>query len=231
MTQPIRIVTEPHHDGPRERLAMLGAEALSDVELLAVLLGTGTQGEPVLALAEAIVAEAGGLRGLARQGPSLLARRSGVGLTKATRIAAAFELGRRALALPLASQARIASSRDVDRAFRPRLSHADVEHFVVLALDARNRVLAEILVAKGGIAACPVVPADVFRALLREAAVAAVLVHNHPSGDPTPSAADVELTARLVESGALLGVRIHDHVVVARDGYTSFLDRGLLAKG
>jgi len=215
-------------EGPRERLLRFGPEALGEAELLAVVLGTGSEGEPVLALAESLLREAGGLRHLVRLGAGALARRPGIGSGKATRILAGIELGRRALGPPAAHLARIGSSADVDRMFRPRLSHAEVEHFIVLALDARNRVLRELLLAKGSVSSCPVAPAEVFRALLREAAVSAVLVHNHPSGDPTPSSEDVGLTQRMVEAGELVGVRVHDHVIVAREGYQSLLDLGLV---
>ncbi len=218
-------------EGPRERLARFGASALGETELLAVLLGTGTHDEPVMTLAETVLREAGGIRGLSRRGLAALATHPGIGVTKAARLAAAIELGRRSVEAPIPHAGRIQSSRDVDRAFRPRLTHADVEHFVALALDARNRVLSELLIAKGSTSACPVAPADVFRALLKEAAVACVLVHNHPSGDPTPSAADLELTDRLVTTGEMIGVRIHDHVIVAREGYSSLLDQGLIRRG
>lgn len=217
-------------EGPRERLARFGPEALGETELVAVLLGTGTEGEPVMALSESLLREWGGARGIARLGIGALASRAGIGTSKAARLLAAIELGRRSLEVPLGHAVRLGSSRDVDRAFRPRLSHAEVEHFVALALDARNRVTRELFIARGGIAACPVAPADVFRALLREAAVSTVLVHNHPSGDPTPSAADIELTERLAETGQLVGVRVHDHVIVAREGYTSLLDLGLIRR-
>src|SRR5690606_18345940 len=118
--------------------------------------------------------------------------------------------------------------RDVDAAMRPRLANADVEHFIAIALDAKNRPVAEISIARGGLAACPVSPADVFRALLREAAAGVVFVHNHPSGEPSPSAEDVALTDRLRRAGELLGVTVLDHVIIGREGYFSFLDAGLL---
>jgi DNA repair protein RadC len=125
---------------------------------------------------------------------------------------------------------RVATSHDVVALVAPRLRDADVEHFVALALDAKNRPLALIDVAKGSITACPVAPADVFRAVLREAAPAVVFAHNHPSGDPQPSPEDVALTDRLVSAGRLLGIHVVDHVIIAREGHFSFLDAGLLAR-
>jgi DNA repair protein RadC len=218
-------------DGPRDRLARLGVEPLSDAELVALVLGTGLRGETALRVAESVLAEAGGVRGLSSCTLPVLASRRGIGETKAGRIVAALELGRRSALRPLVRGAPIASSRDVDASFRPRLSHAESERFVVLALDARQRVVREIVVATGSVSHCPVAPSEVFRALLREAASAAVLVHNHPSGDPTPSRDDVELTKRLVDGARLLGLRIVDHVIVAESGYVSFVDAGLLTPG
>lgn len=217
-------------DGPRERLRAVGTEGLSDAELLAVLLGTGARNEPVVVLASRVLHEVGGIAGLARTGPGLLEQVVGVGPTKASRIVAAVELGRRVLARPLPRGARVGSSRDVDAALRPRLADAEVERFIAIALDAKNRPLGELEIARGGLSACPVSPADVFRTLLREAAAGVIFVHNHPSGDPNPSPDDVALTERLQKAGALLGVQVLDHVIIGREGYFSFLDAGMLAK-
>ena len=125
---PLSSEPKTHWEGPRERLARFGPADISETELVAVLLGTGTEGEPVMALAEALLRESGGLRGLSRLGVAALATRSGIGLSKATRLVAALELGRRSIQHPLEHCVRLGSSRDVDRAFRPRLSHAEVEH-------------------------------------------------------------------------------------------------------
>lgn len=215
-------------DGPRERLRRVGAQHLSDEELIALLLGTGRRGESVSLLAARLLTEAGGVARLVRLGPGALAQIAGIGASKAGRIVAALELGRRAHEAPWSPGPRIESSHDVDALVGPRLAHADVEHFVALALDAKNRVTAELRIAIGGTAACPVAPADVFRALLREAAAAVVFVHNHPSGDPHPSADDVQLTARLVQAGTLLGIRVLDHVIIGRSGHFSLAQAGLL---
>lgn len=219
---------EMERTGPRERMLAAGVEALSDEELVAVLLGTGFRREPVSVLAAKLLAELGGLGGLSRMGVGALAERTGVGPTKASRVVAALELGRRVVARPLPRRAKLTSSRDIDAALRPRLAHQPTEHFYAIPLDVRNRPLGEIRIASGGLAACPVSPADVFRALVREAAAAVVFVHNHPSGEPNPSADDVALTDRLRRAGEILGVRVLDHVIIAADGYFSFLDAGLL---
>lgn len=218
------------HRGPRERMRALGAARLSDADLLALLLGTGSAQEPVTVLASRILHRLGGVQGLLREGPHTLERLSGVGPSKAARIAAAVELGRRVISAPLERGDRIVSSRDVDRALRPRLGSAEVEHFLALPLDAKNRPMGEVLIALGGLSACPVAPADVFRALLRHAAAGVVFVHNHPSGEPSPSADDVALTDRLYRAGELLGLTVLDHIIIGAEGYFSFLDAGLLPR-
>jgi DNA repair protein RadC len=221
-------VRAPRVDGPRERLARAGVEALSDAELVAILLGTGVPGQPVEVLAARVLAESGGLGGLERSGLGALSDLAGIGVGKACRLLAALEVGRRVVATPLVRGEPIASSRDVDRAMRARLGHLDHEVFVAIALDAKLRATAEVRVAQGGLTAAHVTPSDVFRALVREAAAAVIFVHNHPSGDPSPSPEDMTLTEQLARAGAVLGVRVLDHLVLGREGYFSFLDAGLL---
>lgn len=213
--------------GPREKLALHGSEELSEGELIAILLGTGTLNRPAPALAEQLLCHVGGLHGLARAGLDELAALSGIGTGKAARVAAALELGRRANAQPLTRGTRLGSSEDVYRAFGPLLAHAPYEELWAIALDARHRVLGRARLARGGLSACPVTAADVFRPLVRAAASATILVHNHPSGAPDPSADDLALTERLARAGQLLGIILLDHVIVAADGYFSCLDAGL----
>jgi DNA repair protein RadC len=214
-------------EGPREKLASQGSAELSDGELLAILLGTGTAQRPAPVLAEQLLCRLGGLRGLVHAGVDQLAGLSGIGMGKASRIAAALELGRRANALPLSRGTRLSSSEDVYRAFGPLLAHAQHEELWAIALDARQRVISRWLLARGGLSACPVRPADVFRPLVKAAASATILVHNHPSGAPEPSADDLALTEHLAHAGQLLGIALLDHVIVAAEGYFSCLDAGL----
>lgn len=215
-------------EGPRERLRRVGVDSLSDEELLALVLGTGSTGEPVTVLAARLLRATNGLAGLRTTGLGALAEFGGVGEGKAGRVLAALELGRRLARMPWTGGPRISTSADVDRLLRPRLADAEREHFVALAVDAKNRVLAERTIATGGLSACPVSPSDVFRTLLREAAAGVIFVHNHPSGDPSPSAEDIALTERLAQAGAILGIRVLDHVIVAREGSFSFVDARLL---
>jgi len=213
-------------NGPRERLRTLPTEALSDEELVAALLGTGGAGLGVRDLAALVLDRIGGVEGLATAAVEGLQTIPGIGPGKGARLVAAVELGRRALTRPLPRGKRLLASRDVDAALRPRLARASVEHFLAIPLDAKNRPMGEIRVAVGGLSACPVHPADVFRPLLQRAASGVVFVHNHPSGNPEPSPEDRALTARLARAGALLGVRVLDHVIIGHEGYFSFLDAG-----
>jgi DNA repair protein RadC len=213
--------------GPREKLESRGSAALSDGELVAILLGTGTRDRPAPALAEQLLCRLGGLSGLLDASMDELSRFSGVGISKASRITAALELGRRANAQPLWRGARLGSSEDVYRAFGPLLVNAKHEELWAVALDVRRRVISRVLLARGGLSTCPVTPSDVFRPLIREAASAAILIHNHPSGAAEPSQEDLLLTERLARAGHLLGIALLDHVIVASEGYFSCLDAGL----
>jgi DNA repair protein RadC len=226
----MQAILEIDPPGPRERLVLHGRAALSDAELIAVLLGTGTNQTPVAVVAARLLDYAGGLAGLARLSAAELETQAGIGTTKACRLLAALELGMRSHVRPLERRRALTSSRDVVAALGPRFAHEQREHFIALALDAKNQPLAELPVAIGGIAACAVAPADVFRPVLRAAAVSVLFVHNHPSGDPAPSAADVAITQRLCRAGELLGVHVLDHVILGGAGYFSFLDAGLMAR-
>lgn len=216
----------PPREGPRERLDEQGASFVSDADLLAMLLGTGMRGEGVEALAVRLLATRS-LADLARMEVDALASVHGVGRAKAARVVAAFELGRRALS-PGPAPTRIRSADDVDRLLRARLVHHEVEHFIALSLDARHRVVAEHWLAKGTMTSCAISIADVFRVLVRVAAPSVIFVHNHPSGDAAPSGDDIALTQRLIAAGELLGIRVLDHIILAREGRISLDEAGML---
>jgi DNA repair protein RadC len=220
--------TLPISSGPRERLAMYGRAALSDSDLIAVLLGTGSITTPVAVLAAQVLELSGGLHGLVDLSISELAQQPGIGSTKASRLLAAMELGARVQARPLTRVAAISSSRDVDAALRPRLRSETREHFIAIVVDAKNRPVAELDIAIGGLSACCVTPADIFRRVVRHPAAGVLFAHNHPSGEASPSDEDILVTHRLMKAGLLLGVQVLDHLVVGRDSYFSFLDAGLL---
>lgn len=214
-------------DQPRERLDAAGPEALSDAELTALLLRTGARGSDALSVAKLLLQCHGGLAGLARASQRELSAASGVGPAKQATLRAAFELGRRLAAGRRAPGTALRGPADIFRHFHPTLRDAPHERFLVVLLDGRHRLLRHELVSQGTLTASLVHPREVFRPALRESAAALVLVHNHPSGDPAPSAEDREVTARLVRAGELLGIPVIDHVVVAERGYVSLRETGL----
>lgn len=213
-------------DGPRERLARMDSGCLSDSELLALVIRTGTKGLDALSLARRILMDAGGLAGLADLSRAQLMSRPGLGEAKSASLLAATELGRRMARQRLELGDAIRSPEDIHKHFDLRLRRRRQEHFLVLLLDGRNRILRELQISQGTLNASLVHPREVFRSAVQEAAAALVLVHNHPSGDPTPSGEDFVVTRRLVEAGELLGVRVVDHVVVAERGFYSFREHG-----
>jgi DNA repair protein RadC len=200
------------HERPRERMLLYGGAALGDVELVALVLGGGRSMRRAIEVLERV----GGMRGLAAACPHELLAIEGVGEAGATALCAALELARRTeqLALPFATPMR--GPEDVTRYLRALLGDAQQETFVVLGLDARQRVRLVRTVAVGSVAQVDVHPREVFRPLVRAAMHSVVLVHNHPSGEPEPSAADLELTRRLVEVGRVVGIPVLDHLVVTR---------------
>jgi DNA repair protein RadC len=209
---------------PRERLLAWGGDRISDADLIAILLGTGQRGQSAPDLAAALLRTAGGLGALARASPRELATVSGIGDARAARVCAAFHLGRRAVEQVAVRAAAVMSADDVFRRLRPRIAGLDQEVCVVLGLDSRNAVLDEVEIARGTLTGVDVHPREVFRPLIRMAAAAAVVVHNHPSGAVDPSDADLELTRRLRAAGDVIGIPIVDHVIVADTGYRSLAE-------
>lgn len=201
---------------------------LTDQELLALLLGTGSGGRAVTALAATLLERAGGLASLSAMSVTELCRVAGVGPAKAARIVAAFEVGLRALSERADPEEPLTDSRKVFERFGTLIATRRTECFLVIAVDSKNRPCRVSEVARGGRTRCQVDPSEVFRHLIGEAASGAIFVHNHPSGDPSPSPEDVELTDRLLRAGQLLEIRVLDHLIVARGAYSSLRDLGIL---
>ena len=210
-------------DRPRERLLRRGAQAIPEVDLIAIVLGTGVRARPALEVASSLLETSGGVVPLSRASPHELAQVLGVGMARAARVAAAFELGRRALEVEHHREALV-EPEDVYRCVAPRLAGLAQEVFLAIGLDIRNGLLDIVEVARGTVASVDVHPREVFRPLVRMAAAGAVLVHNHPSGDPTPSYEDVELTRRMRAVGELLGIPIVDHVVIGERQFRSIAE-------
>lgn len=219
----------PQEERPREKLFSHGPAALGPSELLAILLrtGDGPRGLTALDLSREIWKDYGGdWERLGQATAAELSSRSGLGVAKAASIQAALEIGRRMSRRPLAPETTFKESRQVFDHFAPRLSGLRREVFYCLLLDTRNRYLREERVSEGSLTASLVHPREAFRAAVREAASAVVFAHNHPSGDPSPSREDADLTRRLWEAGKVLGIRVLDHVIVGASRHYSFADEG-----
>jgi len=217
----------PEYERPRERLKRLGPGALSTAELLAIVLRTGIGGENALALAGRLLARYGGLAGLARATLSQLESEKGLGLAKAAQVQAAVELGRRLMLAAPEERPQIRSPADAAMLLMSEIGHQEQEHFHVLFLDIRNRVLGSESVYKGSLSQTQVRVADVFREAVRRNCAAIIVAHNHPSGDPAPSPDDIAVTRDLVAAGRLLGIEVLDHLVIGHQRWVSLRERGL----
>jgi DNA repair protein RadC len=211
-------------DRPRERLLAEGPRALSDADLLALILGTGTARLSARAAALSL-AEAMPVGELAWAPAEALSGVPGIGPARAAAIAAAFELGRRGAWAPPRRGERCLDPARVHELMR-HAAHAERECFHVVLLDVRGRLIRAVQVAEGSLTQCPVSPRDALRPAVREGAHGVVFVHNHPSGDPSPSPEDLDLTERLRAAAEVVGVMARDHVVVAAGGYFSFVEAG-----
>lgn len=229
MPAPIPPPAAPADDRPRERLWRHGPAALTTVELLAILVGTGTAHGGALEVAASLIdAAEGSLRRLARRAPAELLRTGGIGRAKAGRVLAALELGQRLLGEGRPRRVRVRAPDDAARLVGPRLRDLEVEEFHILALNSQHEVLRTVLVTRGVLDGSLVHPREVFRPAIAEAAAGVILVHNHPSGDPTPSAEDRAVTRQMAAAGEVLGIPVLDHLIIAGDRWTSFASQGLL---
>ena len=220
---------------PREKLLARGPGALADAELIGLLFGTGTRvgGRSLSAveLGQALLRAYGSLAKLARREAAQIAKATkGVGPAKAAQLAAAFEIGRRVEAAPPEERVQVRSPADVAAAYGPRLRDLQREVFVVLHLNTANVVTSEHTLTTGGLAASIVEPRQVFARAILESAASVVCLHNHPSGNPEPSREDVAITRQLEEAGKVLGIPVHDHIIIAGRGFTSLAERGLMAR-
>lgn len=218
----------PLGDRPRERLLRLGAGALSTVELLTVLIGSGNRACPADEIARRLTAAFPGLRQLAGRGADDLLRLEGIGTATAARLAAALEIGRRLQQERRERQPTLSSPRAVWRHLALELRDRERERFLTLCLNTRNELIREVVVSVGSLNASIVHPREVFKPALACSAAGLVIAHNHPSGDPAPSREDREVTRAISEAGRILDVPLHDHVIIGADSYFSFKDSGLL---
>lgn len=220
----------PKEERPREKLIQRGAASLSDTELLAILLRTGTSSVSVLHLAEEVLAkyQDKGLVSIMNISPQEIATVHGVGLAKAATIVAAVELGRRLSAKAAQKLEKIEGPEDVARYASPLLRFEQKEHFLVMLLDVRNRVLAMPTVSVGSLTASVAHPREIFREAIRYSAANMILIHNHPSGDPTPSREDIQITKQMMKAGEIMGIPVLDHIIIAGDGFLSLKEADCL---
>lgn len=215
-------------DRPREKLARLGPSALGDHELLALVLGSGTSGTSALGLAGLVLEAAGGMHGLTTATVEELRRVPGVGQARGAQILAAIELGRRTLLRQPEDRPRLRTPGDVATYLLPEFGARPVEQFGVVLLDAKHRLLKTVVLTVGTLDRSVVHPREVFREAASSRAAGIVLFHNHPSGDPEPSADDLALTRRMVAAGELMGIDVLDHVVLTATRYASVRELGRL---
>jgi DNA repair protein RadC len=222
----------PEDERPRERLMKLGADTLSEAQLLAIMLATGdaSSGQSALDLAMYLVRTFDGLRALDAASIAELCQIKGIGPAKATTIKAALELGKRLFGEPVQRHLKVTSPQDLVNYFQPRLQHLRKEVFKAVLLNTKHQMLKDVTVSEGSLSASLVHPREAFLPAIKESAAAVIFLHNHPSGDPTPSTEDKELTLRLVKVGQLIGISVLDHIIIGSGspGYISFRDAGLL---
>ncbi len=217
----------PLSERPRERLVLFGTEALSAQELVAIILGRGVAGEPVMLTAQKLLSTFGSLDALINASLEDLQTVKGIGLAKACQFRAILEISHR-INDPLHSSDKSKKSKallkpdDVYKMIKPKFARLKKEHFVLLSFDTRNRVIGFDTISVGTLNASLVHPRELFGIAIRRHAASVIIVHNHPSGDPDPSDEDIKVTAKLVEAGKLMGIQVLDHIVVAQDSFYSF---------
>ncbi|NOV04072.1 RadC family protein [Paenibacillus planticolens] len=218
----------PLEERPRERMLQYGAGALSHAELLAIILRTGTVSESAVRLANRILSESGGLRSLVDMSKDQLTQIRGIGDAKALQIMAGIELGRRIAKSKFSERVTIRSPKDIANLLSEELRYLQKEHFVCLFLNTKNHVLAQETLSMGSLNASIVHPREVFRAAIKRSSASIICVHNHPSGDPTPSPEDIQLTHRLVEAGTIIGIEVLDHVIIGDQRFISLKEEGFM---
>ncbi|MDX1740830.1 MAG: DNA repair protein RadC [Rhodothermales bacterium] len=219
-------------DRPREKLFRHGAGILSDAELIAIVFGSGTKTRhrsySAVELGRSLIRDFGSLRGIARRDFKQLTRAAGIGQAKAARLHAVFEIGRRIESAREGSRTQVYGPDDIAGLYGPFMRDLKNEIFRIVLLNTSNVILADRVISEGGLAASIVEPRAVFREAILENAAGIVCLHNHPSENPEPSREDIRVTCQLVEAGRMIGIPVHDHIIIAGHRYTSLAERGLL---
>lgn len=228
MTNYMKIKDWPEHERPRERLIKYGPDKLQDAELLAILLRTGDRDHSVVELARMLLNQFGNFRGLDAKSVNELCEISGIGPAKAAQVKAALEIGKRMAAEQVKSKEKIESGRDVYNLLKHYMRDLDREIFKIILLTSRNNLILERTIFEGSLTESMVNTREIVKEALNNSAAGIVFVHNHPSGDPMPSAEDKNLTQRLVNACKLVGIKPYDHVIIGKEHYYSFSENGLI---
>lgn len=218
----------PKQERPRERLQKFGPEALSAQELLALVIGRGISKKSVMSIAQELLAKFGNIKAIGQATIEELSQIKGIGLAKAAQIKACFELGKREDLEPEPRDFDIKNPESVVKAIRSSIKDKAKEHFKLILLNPRNKIIGISTISIGTLNASLVHPREVFKDAIVHSAASVVLAHNHPSGDPEPSEDDINITKKLVDSGKLLGIEVLDHIVIGKDNFCSFKERGLI---
>ena len=224
----LKIPHWPKEERPREKLLCRGVEALSDAELLAILLRTGSGNVTAVDLAKTLITKFESLNDLASRTVNELKQFHGIGLAKAITLVAAFDLARRTALGKTSKPFKIFSPQDVVQKFLPSFRDLKQEVFSILLLDSANHFIREVKITTGILNSSLVHPREVFRHAILEPAASIILLHNHPSGNSEPSAEDIQITRQIVEAGKIIGIPVHDHIIIAGLNYYSFVERGLV---
>lgn len=226
----IKIKDLPTEERPREKLLTLGAKALSNTELLAVLLHSGTKKKSAMDIAQELLVQYKdeGLASIVNLSPQILTSIEGLGPAKIATLLAAIELGLRLALKPSEHKITIKSPKDVVSYVMPLLRYEPIEHFAILLLDTKNQIIAFPNISTGSLNASIVHPREVFRCAINYATSSMVLVHNHPSGDPTPSIEDIKVTKKLVEGSKIMDIEILDHIIIGDNKFTSLKQQGVI---
>jgi len=222
----IMIKDLPYEERPRERLIKHGAQVLSNAELIAIIIGTGSKRESAISLAQRLIMEDRGLKFIVDSSVEKLASIKGIGIAKAVKLKAAVELGRRMMLSTGSDSFTITSPEDVINLMMDEMRYLTKEHFKVIMLNVKNKVIAIETISIGSLNTSIVHPREVFKAAIERSSSSIILVHNHPSGDPTPSREDIEVTKRLVEGGNILGIKVLDHVIIGDGRGISLKEKG-----
>jgi len=217
----------PVTERPRERLSQLGVEALSTQEIISLILGRGTAGESVTVLAQKLLSTFGNIKNMAAASLEELLKIKGIGPAKAAQIKAAFEIGKRLETSTEELNPLITTPESIIRQIKPSLKGKKKEHFVLISLDTRNHLINKQTVSIGSLDSSIVHPREVFKEALIASAASVIFIHNHPSGDPSPSEDDIALTKRLAEAGKILGIAVLDHIIICDNAYVSMKARNL----